>query len=164
MKKESCLLLFSFVMALLLTYKSTFSSSPDRVSRLFEGDKIVEIQITGEINKIIKDRKKKGKRTYHPAKITYKKKDGSQNTIDVLIGTRGIFRLDPRVCNFPPLMLKFDKSAVKQTIFAGIKKLKLVTHCQDKKKVSGSGWPVSPTSTPAATRSKKKKPVFLSNR
>jgi len=33
------------------------------------------------------------------------------------------------VCNFPPLKLRFEKEAVKGTVFEGQKSLKMVTHC-----------------------------------
>ena len=100
---------------------------------LFENDNILEVQIVGNIGKISKDRGKN--KAYHPAKIIYLKNDGDQIAVDVLLRTRGIFRLNPRICNFPPLRLKFKKQDVKNTIFKGIKKLKMVTHCQNKKKL-----------------------------
>jgi len=100
---------------------------------LFDDEKILEVHIVGEIGKIRKDRGKNS--AYHPARLIYFKNNGQETAINVLVKTRGIFRLNPRICNFPPLRLKFNKQDVKNTIFKGIKKLKMVTHCQDKKKM-----------------------------
>jgi hypothetical protein len=111
----------------------TFPGQPTAKKLLFENDKILEVQIVGDIGNISKDRGKN--KAYHPAKFIYLKNNGDQITVDVLLKTRGIFRLNPRICNFPPLRLKFKKQDVENTIFKGIKKLKMVTHCQNKKKL-----------------------------
>ena len=49
--------------------------------------------------------------------------------LDVHISRRGKSR--QKQCKFPPLWIKFDKKAVKDTLFGGQKRLKLVTHCAD---------------------------------
>lgn len=46
------------------------------------------------------------------------------------VKTRGNFRRSRDVCNFPPLMLDFDKDSVTGTLFAGQNRLKLVGHCR----------------------------------
>jgi hypothetical protein len=125
-----CLLVFLLSLNLPVLAKSSKADSP-----LFSSDNKLQIRIFGNLNKIIKVRKKKENRVYFPAKISYKKGDGTEVTVDMLMATRGIFRLNPRVCNFPPLMIKFNKQDVKGTLFKGIKKIKLVTHCQNKKKI-----------------------------
>jgi hypothetical protein len=44
--------------------------------------------------------------------------------------TRGNFRRKAENCIFPPLRLNFKKKQVKGTLFDGIDKVKLVTHCR----------------------------------
>lgn len=122
-----------FVLLLLFTNIYPLPPSPNSPQRLFDSNDILEVKIFACISKVCKDRGERKK--YHPAKIAYKQGDGTEITVDALIKTRGITRLNPRICNFPPFMLKFKKGDMKKTIFKGIKKLKLVTHCQKKKNI-----------------------------
>jgi hypothetical protein len=104
-----------------------------KAPRLFEVGKLLDIEIKGEITTIIRDNGEN--RGYHPATVIYQDASGRAVEIAVEIKTRGRFRRDPRNCNFAPLFLRFKKDAVKKTIFKGIKRLKLVTHCQSKKTI-----------------------------
>ena len=56
--------------------------------------------------------------------------DGTVQTFDLKIRTRGKFRRQKDICNFPPIRLNFRKKQVADTVFSGQDKLKLVTHCQ----------------------------------
>lgn len=53
----------------------------------------------------------------------------------VQILTRGNHRRNPAVCSFAPLRLNFKKSDVKDTLFHKQDKLKLVTHCVNKREL-----------------------------
>jgi hypothetical protein len=44
--------------------------------------------------------------------------------------TRGIFRL--KLCDFPPLRLRFGRRAREGTVFEGLRRPKLVTYCKDR--------------------------------
>lgn len=57
---------------------------------------------------------------------------GETYRLSVLIRTRGRFRR--RECALPPLQLNFKKSEVKDTLFAGQDKLKLVTPCDNSRR------------------------------
>lgn len=63
----------------------------------------------------------------YPATIEFSDGLGQSHSIPVTVGRRGITR--QVVCKFPPIRLRFDKEAVKGTVFAGQESLKLVTHC-----------------------------------
>jgi hypothetical protein len=63
--------------------------------------------------------------------LTFAGADGAQIDQTIEVRTRGIFRRDPRNCNFPPLRLDFPKSQMEGTVFEGQDKLKLVTPCHD---------------------------------
>jgi hypothetical protein len=65
-------------------------------------------------------------RKSYPAMLIY-----DNDSMAIKIKTRGNFRRDVEICNFPPLMLLFDSLNTKNTPFEGQKQLKLVTHCQD---------------------------------
>jgi len=135
MKTKGYLVTFCLLVLFFSRVPPAFAKKSEPDCPLFQSDKKLAIKIYGNLSKIIKVRKKKENRVYFPAKISYKKEDGTTVNIDILLATRGIFRLNVRVCNFPPLMVKFNKQDVKNTIFRGIKKLKLVTHCQNKKQI-----------------------------
>jgi hypothetical protein len=53
--------------------------------------------------------------------------------IPVEIRTRGTTRLESSICNFPPLRVNFSHAEAEGTLFANQDKLKLVTHCQDRR-------------------------------
>jgi hypothetical protein len=74
------------------------------------------------------ERKKSYQGTY-PAKLRFQGADGLPVTIDMTVARRGIKRQE--ACSFPPIRLRFEKEAVKGTVFRGQKSLKMVTHCKD---------------------------------
>lgn len=53
--------------------------------------------------------------------------------LQVKLKPRGKSRRNPETCNFPPLTVNFKKGDLEGTVFDGQNKLKLVTHCQDRK-------------------------------
>lgn len=61
-------------------------------------------------------------------KLHYIDQHGNQLVFDVQVTTRGHSRLE--ICSFPPLSVSFKKKQVNDTIFAGQKKLKIVTQCR----------------------------------
>ena len=66
-------------------------------------------------------------------KLHYTNQHGNELEFDVQVTTRGHSRLE--ICKFPPLSVIFEKKQVKDTVFAGQKKLKIVTQCR-----SGDGY------------------------
>jgi len=61
-------------------------------------------------------------------KLHYTDQLGNQLVFDVQVTTRGHSRLE--ICSFPPLSVSFKKKQVKDTVFAGQKKLKIVVQCR----------------------------------
>jgi hypothetical protein len=51
-------------------------------------------------------------------------------TFAITLSARGLSRRTRGFCDFPPLRLDFDKSALAGTLFEGQNRLKLVTHCK----------------------------------
>ena len=56
--------------------------------------------------------------------------DPAGNSLPIALKLRGITRRTSEVCQFPPLRVDFTAPPPPTSIFAGQKKLKLVTHCQ----------------------------------
>lgn len=94
---------------------------------LFSAHEILNITLRGDFKTILDD--VGDDRREHLALLEYF--DGSDTLIlNIKIVTRGNFRRDPDNCVFPPLRINFKKSQVKGTIFEGLDKVKLVTHCR----------------------------------
>jgi hypothetical protein len=71
---------------------------------------------------------------YLDGTFAYIDKSGQEVTLDLKLQTRGRFRRKKDTCNFSPIRLNFRKGQVEGTEFSGQDKLKLVTHCQTRKK------------------------------
>jgi hypothetical protein len=95
---------------------------------LFQDDSVVKAVLTAPIAQAYAQRDQEV-RIYFPGQWTYTKADGTSQRLDVSIRTRGLFRRE--YCQFPPLQLNFKKGQVKETLFAGQNKLKVVAPCQD---------------------------------
>jgi hypothetical protein len=100
--------------ALLLLASATATAAP-----LFEQDEVLEISLAGPISTLISDTED---RNEYPFVLSV---DGT--AIGVEVRVRGLSRL--RVCKFPPLRLDFSSSDASGTVFAGQRRLKVVTHC-----------------------------------
>jgi hypothetical protein len=71
-----------------------------------------------------------GNPVYHNGELIYYSPDGDTTKLSVKVRARGNFRLNPENCDFPPLLLNFNISEVKNTLFDNQDRLKLVTPCQ----------------------------------
>jgi hypothetical protein len=99
---------------------------------LFASHELLEITIEAPLKSLTRERDRDDREAFDGT-LQYVSSDGSSVTLDVSLRTRGRFRLRRRTCNFPPLRLNFKKSQVEETVFAGQDRLKLVTHCQDRR-------------------------------
>lgn len=91
-----------------------------QASPLFEDDAVLEITLSGPLSAVFIDRHERRDRNFSLGV------DGVD--VDVLVRMRGNSRA--LQCSFPPLRLNFSSSHSDGSIFAGQKKLKLVTHCK----------------------------------
>lgn len=98
---------------------------PAPASPLFAADSVIDIQLSGPLERISRDREDK-ERIEYPFVLTV---DGSEIPIEARV--RGKSRT--HFCDFPPIRLRFEDGAAEGTAFAGQKKLKLVTHCRSGK-------------------------------
>ena len=96
---------------------------------LFTDEMILAVTIEAPLTTLMAERPDK---EYLASKLTYRTADDTQVELDLKIRTRGNYRRDPEHCDFAPIRLNFRKGQVKDTLFAGQDKLKLVTHCRSK--------------------------------
>jgi hypothetical protein len=96
---------------------------------LFAADTPVEMKLVGNYKVISKDRDTLSTKEYW-GEVQMSDGKGGELKIPVQLRTRGHYRLQNRNCSFVPLRLDFKKGDVKETVFDGQDKLKLVTHCQ----------------------------------
>ena len=106
------------------------SGTPPRTP-LFASNEPLQLTLEADFTTIFKDRSQDSE--YGPATLTYPGPDGAPATMELQVKTRGNFRLQSKVCQFPPLRLNFPKSQAAGTVFEGQNRIKLVVHCQDKK-------------------------------
>jgi len=97
--------------------------------RLFQTIEPLEFTLTFDFKAVDRDRDPNSTTTY-PATITFPQPDRTKVTRDLKVRGRGHSRRDPKICDFVPLRLEFDKNAMKDTIFEGPAALKLGTHCR----------------------------------
>jgi hypothetical protein len=96
---------------------------------LFTAETPVEFKLVGNYKVISKDRDTLSTKEYW-GEVQMSDGKGGELKIPVQLRTRGHYRLANRNCSFVPLRLDFKKAEVKETVFDGQDKLKLVTHCQ----------------------------------
>ena len=94
-------------------------------AKLFSSDNTLNVTLTAPWRDIVRHEKNQNP---YPAKIEYTDELGNTLLLDITVERRGLTR--QRVCDFPPIKLRFKKEAVKGTTFRGQKSLKMVTHCQ----------------------------------
>jgi hypothetical protein len=99
-----------------------------RAGGLFEEDAILEATLTGPVSELVAAG---AARSEYPFVLVV---DGTE--IPVKVRVRGNSRL--RVCDFPPLRLNFSRQMVIGSHFEGQDKLKLVTHCSERRKDAGN--------------------------
>lgn len=128
MKKQLVFLLFFLLIHPSFSRNIETADSIEQVTKLFRNQEILEVKL-GFSNKDIK--KKTNDSTYISTKMSYKAEDETWKTFDVELRVRGYFR--KRTCYFPPVKIKISKSAAKNTLFEGNKKLKLVLPCSNQK-------------------------------
>ncbi|RMG21575.1 MAG: hypothetical protein D6730_18030 [Bacteroidetes bacterium] len=101
---------------------------------LFASDAPIKLRIQANFKELLKNRNDDS--TYHEAVMTYERPSGEEVVIEgAQLRLRGNFRR--KNCGFPPLRLKFDPAKVQGTLFEGQDKLKMVTHCENRRTTFG---------------------------
>jgi len=90
---------------------------------LFVANDVINITIKGPISTLMRNRAS--------ANLPGSLLSPTGETLPILLSVRGITRRTSDVCGFPPLRVQFATAPPPTSIFAGQRRLKLVTHCQD---------------------------------
>lgn len=101
-------------------------ATPAPLKRLFTATAPLEMTVTTDLKAFVKTHERSA--ALRPATLTFGDSSGPV-TLPIQLGVRGNFRLMSRNCSFPPTRIVLD-STVRKTVFAGQKRLKLVTRCQ----------------------------------
>jgi len=105
-------------------------SVPAAANPLFESDETLEVTLEAPLKTLVKERSDVD---YLDGTIRYADEIGVEKSFDVKLRTRGRFRLRKSTCLFPPIRLNFPKGQVEDSVFEGQDKLKLITHCNNKR-------------------------------
>lgn len=92
---------------------------------------IVEMTLVTELDSIIQNRYTDD---YRAATFSYEDVTGNEHFYQAKVKPRGKFRR--KVCEFPPLKLKFSKKELEAAGLSDLNEVKLVTHCLDDKAIS----------------------------
>lgn len=90
---------------------------------LFSSNDVIRVTITGPLSSIARSRSE----SPQPGSLAV---SGSA-PMPITLNARGITRRAADVCQFPPLRVQFTSPPPGQSVFAGQKSLKLVTHCRN---------------------------------
>jgi hypothetical protein len=96
---------------------------------LFATHEVLELRIEAPFTTIFKDRNEDSE--YQRGTLSYIDEAGDSVTLDIRARTRGSFRLQRRICDFPNLHINFRRRQVENTVFAGLNRVSIVAHCQD---------------------------------
>jgi hypothetical protein len=127
-KFELAILSLLLAVALPLCAQEKQDGEP-RPAKLFTSDDTLNVTLTAPWRDIMRNEKNQDP---YPAKIQFTDELGKTMSLDMTAQRRGLTR--QRVCDFPPIKLRFEKETVKGTTFRGQKSLKMVTHCQKSKR------------------------------
>jgi hypothetical protein len=100
---------------------------------LFEREEILELTLKGDVRALFSNTK--GEAEYFNFSLGYSDISGNQHSIPLRVKTRGHFRREMNICDYPPLLLNFAKESVKNSIFSEQDKIKLVMPCRGEKYV-----------------------------
>jgi hypothetical protein len=90
---------------------------------LFASSDAIHLTVTAPLQTLIRNRASE-------AAIAGTLTDPSGNQLPITLALRGITRRTSEICEFPPLRVEFTAPPPPTSIFAGQRKLKLVTHCR----------------------------------
>ena len=125
---KACLILFLIHPSYqLFAQKSSMDANPATIFELLSESE--ELTIITDLSYLINER---SEADYIPAQIILP----NDNVLELKINSRGKFRR--RICEFPPIKLKFSKDNLEEMGLAKHNKLKLVTHCIENDKFVGN--------------------------
>ena len=122
------------LLAIPMFYLALIQFSFGQRADLFQSDEILEISLKGDARSLFSNTK--GEPIYFDFLLYDKDTLGEKQEIPLRVRTRGHFRREMNICDYPPLLLNFAKETTENTIFEGQDKLKLVVPCRGEKYVA----------------------------
>ena len=101
------------------------------VAPLFANDSLMTVTIEAPLTTLMRDLPDE---EYLVGKFSFPGDDGTEQTVDLKVRTRGEYRRQKKHCDFAPIRLNFRTEQLEDTVLAGQDKLKMVTHCRTKRK------------------------------
>src|SRR5262245_39742835 len=92
---------------------------------LFSSDAPIRVAIQGPVSSIAR----KMAKSVEPEAATLVVTSPAESH-PIMLSARGLSRRTGGICDFPPLRVEFTPKPTEPSLFAGQKKLKLVTHCK----------------------------------
>ena len=96
---------------------------------LFQDEKPLKLVLETDMAALVSD--KSDNPEYTTGRLISYLEDQKIDFYEIKVRARGKTRRLYDLCNFPPLKINFKKSEVKNTVFEGQDKLKLVIQCKD---------------------------------
>ncbi len=121
--------LFRFVIAIFFLGLPVFASSQ---GGLFDSKEPLAIELEFSVKQL---KSETNDSTFIDSQLIVEMEDGTRDTVEIEIRTRGNFRLEN--CFYPPMRIKMKKKQAENTVFQGDRKLKLVLPCS-KAKTAGN--------------------------
>lgn len=115
----------SFMLAFAALWLAAPLSAAEPAKPLFAADEPIRVTIRGPVDTIA--RAPEESRQSYPGTLTV---GGTAEALPVQLAQRGITRRKSDVCQFPPLRVTFITPPPAGSLFAGQRRLKLVTHCR----------------------------------
>lgn len=94
---------------------------------LFADDSLLEVTIDAPMSTLMEVRPDQAELK---GSFSFTDVDGTSKRVSVKLRTRGNYRRAREHCDFAPIRLNFKKGEVRNTLFDGQDKVKLVTHCR----------------------------------
>ncbi len=120
-----------FSIPVLADTPQTDSDSNTGIARLFASDSLLPVSIEAPLTTLMRDLPEE---EYLDGKFSFSGDDETKQTVDLKIRTRGKYRRQKKHCDFAPIRLNFVTEQVRDTVFAGQDKLKVVTHCRNNRR------------------------------
>jgi len=120
-----------FFTAVLFTANGQAGDPPAGKSTIFDlmyHDDVVKMELVLDVYELVSNRRTE---EYQEVVLTFKDEHRDKQVWEAKARVRGRFRR--RICNFPPIKIKFDKDDLKASNLKKHNELKLVTHCLDDK-------------------------------
>ena len=115
-----------FLLPILLSFRYEVPLKKPSLFDLIHNERPLKLNLECDLQQLIDNR---NTNDYFPATLQFKDNEGQRHKWEAEIRSRGKFRR--RICQFPPLKIKFSKTDLQEEGLKKHNEFKLVTHCLD---------------------------------